>query len=133
MPKTPTVATIARANSAAGLHYFDRDTLRFFNQRRSDFRAVTVSGRVFVYGRGRPWGIGDVHAWSVAEFDPATGRTHSVDGLPHSLTMNRNTTAADIRLALRAVADNRATCPTANGHDLEIWDTVKAEMQKVGA
>jgi hypothetical protein len=107
-PARFTVAGIARRNQAAGGHYFDRDTLRFFDQRRSDFLSVTINGRIFVFGRGRRWtlGTGSVHAWSVAEFDPTDGdsrpynKTTSRDLLPDSLTMNPTTTAADIRRAL---------------------------------
>jgi hypothetical protein len=102
------VAEIANRNQAAGGHYFDRDTLRFFNQRRSDFRTATVGGRVFVFGRGRRWtlGTGSVHAWSIAEFDTADGdlrpfdKTTHRDLLPDTLTMNPTTTAADIHQAL---------------------------------
>ena len=130
-----TVASIARRNSEAGRHYFDRDTLRFFNQTRRDFRVAHIAGRVFVYGQGRDWG-GEIQGnpirpWSVAEFYPETGYTHTVDAIPDSLTFDRNTTAAQIRLALRAVAESRVTCPTANGTDLEIWEAVKDKAREL--
>ena len=132
-----TIAEIARTNSAAGSHYFDPGTLRFFNQRRSDFHVCQIAGRVFVYGRGRTWGWSNsVHAWSVAEFDPKTGEiegytTKGGDLLPDSLKMNHATTAADIRLALRAIAEpDRATCPSTDGRALEVWEMVRAEKAK---
>jgi len=134
-PARFTVAEIARRNHAAGMHYFDADTLRFFSQRRSDFRAVTINGRVFVFGRGRPWLKSDGLArWSLAEFYPETGRTHTVDQFPDSILYNEETTAEDIKLGLRAIAEpDRATCPTTNGRDLEIWDAVRAYTREQAA
>ncbi len=107
-PERFTVAEIASRNAAAGRHYFDRDTLRFFNQKRGDFRVYHVGGRVFVYGKGRPWtlGTGSVHVWSIAEFDTTDSDLRSFDKtthgdlLPDSLMQNHATTAEDIRRAL---------------------------------
>ena len=75
--KTPTIAEIAAHNASTGGHYFDRDTLRFFGQKRGDFRARTLKdGRIIVYAYahrrfsldfgGRPS--------SLAVYDPSTGK-----------------------------------------------------------
>jgi hypothetical protein len=68
------ISDIADHNQKAGGHYFDRSTLAFFNQRRSDFRAYTSpSGRVFIHGASsRPF----MHTYgltSTAEYFPETG------------------------------------------------------------
>ena len=42
-----TIAHIADHNQRSGGHYFDRSTLKFFGQRRSDFRVKTLDdGRI---------------------------------------------------------------------------------------
>lgn len=134
-PNRWTVAEIARRNHDAGGHYFDADTQRFFNQRRGDFRTATIGGRVFVFGRGRPWlNPESINPWSLAEFYPDTGRTHTVEAMPDAILHDPKTTAAQVRLALRAIAEpDHATPPTANGRDLEIWETVKAYTREQAA
>lgn len=75
--KTPSIAEIAEHNSRTGGHYFDKDTLRFFGQRRGDFRARTLKdGRIIVYAyTHRRWdniGFGGKPS-SLAEYNPTTG------------------------------------------------------------
>lgn len=75
--KTPTIATIAAHNERTGGYYFSRDTLRFFGQRRSDFRARTLKdGRIIVYAyRHRNWNglsFGGKPS-SLAVYNPTTG------------------------------------------------------------
>jgi len=70
-----TIAEIAAHNQRAGGHYFDRGTLKFFGQRRSDFRVRSIDGRVIVYSRvHRGWNIAPEHGVaSLAEYNPETG------------------------------------------------------------
>lgn len=75
--KTPTVAEIAMHNAATGGHYFDKDTLRFFGQKRGDFRSRRLpDGRVIVFAyTHRRWNgldFGGKPA-SLAVYDPTTG------------------------------------------------------------
>ena len=67
----PTIAHIAERNAAAGGYYFSRDTLRFFGQRRSDFKVHVVKGRVFV--QASSYQGGNYTGESFAEFNPKTG------------------------------------------------------------
>lgn len=69
--KRYTLAEIAAANEAAGNFYFSRDTLRFFKQKRGDFKVKHIAGRVFVFAPSR-WD-GKLMGYSFAEFNPATG------------------------------------------------------------
>ena len=69
--KRYTLAEIAAANEAAGQYYFSRDTLRFFKQKKGDFKVRHVAGRVFVFAPSR-WD-GRLMGYSFAEFNPATG------------------------------------------------------------
>jgi hypothetical protein len=69
--KRYTLAEIAAANEAAGYFYFSRSTLKFFNQRKGDFKVRHVAGRVFVFAPSR-WD-GHLMGYSFAEFNPATG------------------------------------------------------------
>ncbi len=76
----PTIAHIAERNAAAGGHYFSRDTLRYFGQRRKDFKVHVRARRVFVQAsrykdRRYYWGE------SFAEFNPKTGDVRSVNGM----------------------------------------------------
>ena len=102
--KRYTVAEIAEANKQAGRHYFSPDTPDFFNQRLSNFHAIrTPAGRVYVYGRGRPWGWRPserLRPWSVAEYDIETGRMN--DALTAELKQDPSTTAHQILTALVA-------------------------------
>ena len=72
---TPTIAQIAAHNQRAGNHYFDRDTLKFFGQRRGDFRVRKIDGRVIVYCRvHRGWNTAPEHGIAtLAEYNPETG------------------------------------------------------------
>lgn len=75
--KCPTIAEIAAKNAEAGLHYFNRETLRFFGQTLGDFRARRIAGRVIVYAfTHKGWNIGFAgRPSSLAEFNEATGET----------------------------------------------------------
>jgi hypothetical protein len=83
-----TVAEIARANEATGGTYFDRQTLKFFGQRRGDFSVYhSKTGRVFVFAdASRGWNSTGLS--SFAEFHPGTGRTSGVrhDDVWHNWT-----------------------------------------------
>jgi hypothetical protein len=74
-----TIAHIADHNQRSGGHYFDRSTLKFFGQRRSDFRVKTLDdGRIVVYAHAhRGWDIKDDKPASLAVYDPATGGVYS--------------------------------------------------------
>lgn len=74
-----TIAHIAAHNQRSGGHYFDRSTLKFFGQRRSDFRVKTLDdGRIIVYARAhRGWDIKDHKPVSLAVYDPETGNVRS--------------------------------------------------------
>jgi hypothetical protein len=69
--KRYTLAEIAAANEAAGKFYFSRDTLKFFKQKRGDFKVRHIAGRVFVFAPSR-WD-GHLMGYSLAEFNPETG------------------------------------------------------------
>lgn len=78
----PTISEIAYKNAKAGGHYFDRDTLRFFGQRRSDFRRKRLAdGRIVVYAYAhRRWNIGFAGMpSSLAVFDETTGDISTPD------------------------------------------------------
>lgn len=72
---TPTIAQIAAHNESAGGHYFDRATMRFFGQRRSDFRVRTLKdGRIVVFAySNRGWLFSTGKPTSLAVYDPKTG------------------------------------------------------------
>lgn len=72
----PTIAYIAECNAAAGGHYFSRDTLRFFGQRRSDFKVHVRAERVFV--QASSYQGGNYMGESFAEFNPKTGDVRSM-------------------------------------------------------
>ena len=72
----PTIAYIAERNAAAGGYYFSRDTLRFFGQRRSDFKIHVRAGRVFV--QASSYQGGNYMGESFAEFNPKTGEVVSI-------------------------------------------------------
>lgn len=72
----PTIAYIAERNAAAGGYYFSRDTLRFFGQRRSNFKVHVRAGRVFV--QASSYQGGNYMGESFAEFKPKTGKVTSV-------------------------------------------------------
>ena len=79
--RAPSIADIARRLEAAGSHYFDRDTLRFFGQTRRDFRARYLKdGRLVVYARThRGWDCGFEGAVSsLAVVDMVAGDTHGI-------------------------------------------------------
>lgn len=68
---------IVQRAKEAGSHYFDRDTLKFFGQRLSDFHAVKVGSREFVYGRqgkGFWHGESDIHAAGHAQLPWSVGK-----------------------------------------------------------
>ena len=69
--KRYTIAEIAAANEAKGGFYFSKDTLKFFKQKRSDFKVKHIAGRIFVMAPSR-WD-GHLMGYSVAEFNPETG------------------------------------------------------------
>jgi hypothetical protein len=87
-----TIAAIAQELMSAGNHYFDRETLRFFGQRRSDFRVYTGGDRIFMFASAsRGWDSPGLS--SFAEFvPPKDGKpadTESVrygDDISHSWT-----------------------------------------------
>lgn len=76
------IETISNMNQEAGGHYFDKETMEFFNQRLSDFVAYKTRGRTFVIGQSRGWRVNPnapiSKPWSVAEFIPETGMMKSV-------------------------------------------------------
>ena len=74
-----TIAHIADHNQRSGRHYFDRSTLKFFGQRRSDFRVKTLDdGRIIVYAHAhRGWDIKATQPVSLAVYDPETGDVYS--------------------------------------------------------
>ena len=73
-----TISEIAAVLQENGSHYFDRDTLRFFGQRRSDFRVYQGGGRVFMFSAAHKGWDGPSLS-SFAEFLPETGRTASIE------------------------------------------------------
>jgi hypothetical protein len=81
--KRYTLAEIAAANEAAGNFYFSRDTLRFFNQRKGDFRVRHVAGRIFVYAPSVR--EGRLMRYSLAEFHPETGRLDQPKDRPDTI------------------------------------------------
>jgi hypothetical protein len=69
--KRYTIAQIADHVTHSGGHYFDRDSMRFFGQRRKDFTVYHYADRIFTIApSGDSW-----HGlfWSIAEYDPTTG------------------------------------------------------------
>jgi len=83
MQKRYTIYDIKRIHKEkTGGYYFDRDTMRDWNQTLKDFTVRNIKGRVFAYC------VGDGHA-SFVEFFPKTGKLKPVD---------RNYKAGDDRL-----------------------------------
>lgn len=81
--RAPSISEIKARLEAAGSHYFDRGTLRFFGQRVRDFRARYLrDGRLVIYARThRGWDIAPEHGVSsLAVVDMETGDTGSVSG-----------------------------------------------------
>ncbi len=80
----PTIAYLAERNAAMGGYYFSRDTLKFFGQRRSDFKVRVVAGRVFVQAASYQTSGCSANSYgrymgeSFAEFNPKTGDLRSV-------------------------------------------------------
>ncbi len=80
-----TLADIKAANHAAGNHFFDRATMKFFNDRASNFGVRHEGGKIIVYrkkntyqtlGNGTRFIAGQGGA--EYEFDPKTGRIKSL-------------------------------------------------------
>lgn len=57
--KAWTVAAIARRNKAAGGHFFDRGTLKFFGETMSSYGVKAAGGKVFVVRKsdGKKWPV----------------------------------------------------------------------------
>lgn len=101
--RRPTIAEIARHNEQAGGHYFDRGTLRFFGQRRGDFRVRVLKGadgsrRIIVLAFTHAgWDCGfEGRPSSLAEFDEKTGNTRTpadADELKERFRRDKPTTA----------------------------------------
>ena len=79
--KKPTMSSIVAANKAAGGHYFDKDTLKFFGQKLSDFKVKMVGERVLLVAyTHREWNLKfEGKPASLAEFNPATGEIKCPD------------------------------------------------------
>lgn len=62
-------------------HFFDRDTLKAFGQRMSDFRVTEVGGRIFIYCKStnHPLGFGRGNwGYTLREFVPSTNELETV-------------------------------------------------------
>ena len=109
--KRYTLAQIADAVTAAGSHYFERDTLRFFGQCRSSFKVRHVAGRVFVLAPSY-WffnGVKRLIGYSFAEFTPAIDgkkvKRAPVISAPYDYTGDKN--LASIEAYLKNLKSNK--------------------------
>ena len=68
----PTISQIANHNESAGFFYFARKSLKFFKQKRSDFKVIAKGNRTFVLA---PL-IGNIA--SFGEYDSVTGNVRPV-------------------------------------------------------
>lgn len=102
-----TISQIANHNKAAGGHYFRRETLKFFNQRQSDFRIYQTKGRIFVYAPSfwESWTTGKLEkmGYSIGEYNPETGDVSGVK-LPGGFN-NRPMSADAVKSALNTLAE----------------------------
>ena len=54
--KTPTIYDIKRDTAKSSPHFFDMDTLRFFDQRMSDFRVLkSPQGNIYILAVSDRW------------------------------------------------------------------------------
>lgn len=77
-----TIADIRAANARAGLHFFDRDTMRFFDSRIVPAGPYSGPGGVyFVTSEQFHGSQGSApRAFTVRTFDPATGEVETARG-----------------------------------------------------
>jgi hypothetical protein len=85
---TFTIESIKAANTAAGLHFFDADTMRFFRSRVSGEVFQGPGGVYFVTSEQFVFrGEADRRKFTVRAFEPATGRVHKASGFGEFTTL----------------------------------------------
>ena len=100
---TPTIWDIRRANAAAGFHYFDRPTMRFFDSRvlptvhTNGHRVLFVTSERDDH-RAKP----KPRLYTVREFDPTTARIDTVGDFQGYTTARQAHAAARAELAATA-------------------------------
>ena len=83
-----TLAEIKRANERGGGHFFDRKTMKFFNDKMSNFGVRHVGGKVIVYRKKNRYQSDGNRKFVSGEggkqyvFDPATGAVRGAGSNP---------------------------------------------------
>lgn len=135
-PNSPltTLVPIEDVKRAASGHFFDPETMRFFSSRVARWAVEGPGGCFFTYSNRDRSGFGKLgHAHGgrrthhVATFNRKTGGIRSLAG-GYSLAM-----AADATKCARALAEGRATAPSANGEVLATWEAMNATLRGLKA
>jgi hypothetical protein len=98
-----------------------------------DIQAARIfnAARVLMFEEAAKGGDG-FRQWLYPDLPRSYEISHKAERIAMILILGGKS-AAEVLTFTKALADGRATCPTTDGRDLELWETICKENAKAGA